>query len=367
MRKVIILYTQFLDFEGNEEKIGGIETYIKNLIDVSLNIGLEVNIIQFSNVNFKKSYKNDVFIYGVKDEKKVKSKKLIEKAYEIGNCDNDILIFASSHMNRKNKFKQSIAIQHGIYWDLNTVKGKKVNKLFTTLLKSMQIYIETKRNSCVNKVVCVDYNYINWYRALTKITSERLVCIPNFTLIKNHFLKRKNKYTKIIFARRFEYIRGVEIISEAIEKLIDDGKGFELTFAGSGTYEEKLKQKFADNSNIKFITYKSEDSIKIHMDYDIAVVPSIGSEGTSLSLLEAMSAGCCVIATNVGGMTNIIIDGFNGIISETNANSLYLNLKELINNKEKREKLAENGYQTVMEGFDIEIWKKKWEMILNEK
>lgn len=366
MEKVIILYTQFLDYNGEKDKIGGIETYIRNLLEVCKEAKKEVNIIQFSNVEFEKKYDSNVNIYGIKDEKKKKSQKLLDKAYQIGDLEKDILIFASSHMNRKNKFEKSIAIQHGIYWDVDTVKGKKWSKFATTILKSLQIFLEIKRNKCVNKVVCVDYNYINWYRALTLITNERLYCIPNFTAIPFEYKTKENNVVKIIFARRFERIRGVQNICNVVERLSNENRIFEFTFAGSGSFEQELKEKFKDNKKVKFITYKAEDSIKIHQEYDIAVVPSIGSEGTSLSLLEAMSASCCVLATNVGGMSNILIDGFNGVVCDTDEESLYKNIIKLMDNPELRKELSRNGYNCVEKSFKLSDWKNKWRIILDE-
>ncbi|MGN1322888.1 MAG: glycosyltransferase family 4 protein [Bacilli bacterium] len=365
MEKVIIIYTQFYDFKGIEEKIGGIETYIKNLIDVFENQNKEVVIIQYADNDFKKKYNNTV-VYGIKNEKKKNSKVLLKKAYEIGDCKKDVLLFASSHMNCKNKFLKSLAIQHGIYWDVETVKGRKFNKTISTFLKSLQIFLEIKRNSMVNKTVCVDYNYINWYRALTILKNEKINCIPNFTDIPYNYIEKNNEIPKIIFARRFEKIRGIDNISNVIDRLNEENIKFEITFAGSGSNEKVLKEKFKNVKNVDFITYKPEESIDVHSKYDIAVVPSIGSEGTSLSLLEAMSASCSVLATNVGGMTNILIDQYNGILCETNEESLYLGLKKLILDKKLRIKLSKQGFDSVKNGFNIGIWKEKWANIINE-
>ena len=46
-----------------------------------------------------------------------------------------------------------------------------------------------------------------------------------------------------------------------------------------------MKAQLVDYSNVHFISYKSNESLLIHLDKDIAVVPTVGSEGTSLSLL----------------------------------------------------------------------------------
>lgn len=115
---------------------------------------------------------------------------------------------------------------------------------------------------------------------------------------------------------------------------------------------------------MNFITYNSEKSLKIHQDKDIAVIPTIASEGTSLSLLEAMAAGCAVICTNVGGMTNIIIDGYNGLMINPDEDSLYKALDRLIEDKLLRGRLQAKAYETIKEAFSLNIWKSKWAQII---
>ena len=113
-----------------------------------------------------------------------------------------------------------------------------------------------------------------------------------------------------------------------------------------------------------FTQYCSDESVKFHSNFDIAVVPTIGSEGTSLSLLEAMSAKCAVICTNVGGMTNIIIDGYNGLMVTPNIDQLYSAIKYLIDNKDIRNKISERGHDTIRKSFTFEKWEKKWREVL---
>lgn len=97
---------------------------------------------------------------------------------------------------------------------------------------------------------------------------------------------------------------------------------------------------------------------------DIAVVPTIGSEGTSLSLLEAMAAHCAVICTNVGGMTNIVIDQYNGLMIKPTEADLVYAIEDLIINVEKRNKLADRGYETVKQAFSHEVWSNRWKKVL---
>lgn len=58
--------------------------------------------------------------------------------------------------------------------------------------------------------------------------------------------------------------------------------------------------------------------------------------GTSLSLFEAMVARCAIVCTNVGGTTNIVLDGFNGFMVRPVADEIREAIEELIINQKKR-------------------------------
>ena len=62
----------------------------------------------------------------------------------------------------------------------------------------------------------------------------------------------------------------------------------------------------------------------------------------------------------------MIIDGYNGLLAMPNASSLLLCLKRVIENKELRQKLARNGYATAKEAFSIEVWRERWNHVLDE-
>ena len=138
-----------------------------------------------------------------------------------------------------------------------------------------------------------------------------------------------------------------------------------ITFAGEGPEKDKIIHEMEPYSDRVTITqYQPDTSLMFHKDYDISVVCTVGSEGTSLSLLEAMAAGCCVICTNVGGMTNIILDDFNGKMISPDADELFNTLCELHDDENLRKKLGQNANITVTESFSIDKWKKSWKQIL---
>ncbi len=86
--------------------------------------------------------------------------------------------------------------------------------------------------------------------------------------------------------------------------------------------------------------------------FDIIAAPS-ENEAFSLALVEAMAAGCAVVATRVGGMAGIIEDGITGLFIERNDLwSLIGGLSRLLTDKQLREKLAGLARASVIERFD---------------
>lgn len=95
--------------------------------------------------------------------------------------------------------------------------------------------------------------------------------------------------------------------------------------------------------------------------FDIFILPSV-KEGFPWVVLEAMAAGIPAIATKVGALPEIIQDNKNGILIEPKNSKAIVNAVELLlNNKNLREKLSEEGRRTVIEKFNLEKMLKQYE------
>jgi glycosyltransferase involved in cell wall biosynthesis len=367
MEKVFILYENFYTPNGNAISIGGIQTYITMLIKVIEEMKLTPVILQFADRNFVNNF-NGTQIYGVAMEnrwsKQKKNKILFNKYKELRNKDKDIVIFACDTMIVKNSESRSMGIQHGIRWDVRGHENyNHTQNLLFVFWRAAGAFNLVIRAAHVKKLIAVDYNFLNWYRSQVAYIENKVFVIPNCTPIPPKNSKPQGK-VNIIFARRFQTYRGTKLFSNVITEILKAYNNVQVTFAGSGPDEKYLKDKFVGFDNVNFIKYESAESLKIHADKHIAVIPTIGSEGTSLSLLEAMAAQCAVIATNVGGMTNIVLDEYNGLLINPEEEELYDALEKLITDQKLREKISENAYISVKEAFNNEIWIQKWKSIL---
>ena len=88
-------------------------------------------------------------------------------------------------------------------------------------------------------------------------------------------------------------------------------------------------------------------------------------EGFGLVMLEAMASGVPVVAFASGGITQLITHGVNGLLcKEKDVKTLAENISKVINDKELRDRLVQNGNKTVLEYDYKEIAKKYSEIYL---
>lgn len=363
--KVYLIYNQFFSPDGKVRKIGGVETYMEALCSLFEKNNVDSIICQFANHEFKKKYKNFV-VWGFP----VKSSRGVCKAISsFINKEQDLIIFMNEVFAINIKGVKTLTIQHGTYWDNPYTRGNVIIKLMrriVIIIRAILYYNRCKYH------VAVDYNFYNWYKTLllTRLP-KNLWIIPNFAnkIISEDELSKKNssldKIIKIIFARRFIKYRGSILFAETISLILDKYSNVEVTIAGEGPCEGQMKQiLYKHKDKINFIKYLPEDSFNVHKEHDIAVIPTISCEGTSLSLLEAMGAGCLVVATPIGGMSNIIIDGFNGYFSMPDKDSLFSVIEKAINTV-RSSNIPDMAVNTIKYGFSLPKWEEKWWQVIS--
>ena len=85
---------------------------------------------------------------------------------------------------------------------------------------------------------------------------------------------------------------------------------------------------------------------------DIAILCS-DNEGIPLTLIQAAQAGLPIVSTNVGSVSDIVIDQKTGILTETNTASLIQAIDELMSNPLKMLELGDAGKQRVKSHFSL--------------
>lgn len=369
MKKVyIITGGAFYYFQTQKYHIGGIQTYIRRLV----NVLIAANYLPFilnTGDNDQSGVLDNGATYLQVAAKKGDMKALVRKAEEEGNIDKDLLLFSTSSEIVKSRFKHVLGIQHGIYWDTDVIRGIKPKSLLPmAILRGAQMMQQINWHRMVGTLVCVDANYVNWMRATAGNFGLKYVYIPNCadkpTKERTDF--RDNKI-RILYARRFVKLRGIDLLMEALPPILDKYSNVLLTIAGQGKGLTQLHTTFDKyGERVTFTQYDAMESVGFHLSYDIAMVPSLYSEGTSLSLLEAMSAGCACVATDVGGLSNVIINRHNGILIRPIAEDLQKAVTFLIEREDQRKHLAKNAIETIRDSFSSDLWAERWTHFLSE-
>ena len=380
MKHIFIISSNFYDISSNSFTIGGIQTYIKDLCSAINNSGNKSTLVQFGQYKENQVLSTDfgdIILYPWrKGIFTTDNQRTFDCFYKEHDSPDSSFIIDTDQRDIKSGHNNVIQIQHGITFD---IPGNMISGFWgkTTALqrinKQLRCWRNVARLSHVKNTVCVDYNYYNWFRTQDTIPDENKVrVIPNYSgsFLSESELEAKlgsnNHKIKIVFARRFVDYRGTRLMIEATKRLLDVYDDIEVTFAGGGPLLSEIEDTFGDCSRVKVTSYNSNESVSFHSQYDIAVIPTIFSEGTSLSLCEAMAAGCIPIASCVGGMSNILLDGYNGFLIQPNVNDLEHALLSIIEmSPRQRSTIAKRAYETAITSFSRSRWENQWLEFLN--
>lgn len=168
-------------------------------------------------------------------------------------------------------------------------------------------------------------------------------------------------------ASRLDPQKGQGIALEAMKILKAKNIPLRLVIVGENTknemnYLEVLKTMSKDlgiEDRVHFTGYRS-DIDKIVASLDVLIMPS-DRETFGRVLIEAMASKTPVIATNAGGVPNIIDNGVNGLLVEPkNAQELAVAMEKMATQPAQRQSLADGGYAKVQSTYSREVVEKKF-------
>jgi glycosyltransferase involved in cell wall biosynthesis len=358
--------------DGSRLSNGGVETYVRHLAVLLRSQGCRVSIFQHGSFRFATEWNGfPVFSWRSVSEQ-------VGLLRRFHNGADGPTVYSEFHVVPKAVFRPAIVIQHGISWDVPDVRdfrnGLDLRRLLDALRRSRCLL------SCITNVdraITVDTNFQNWMRTMggRPGCESKWAYVPNFAVPQppervDAKLSRSGPIRKILFARRFEPFRGAFLWAGIVGRLAAAFPHIRFCFCGHGgpdrEGEHALKERFLDVPNVFVYELPADNMPEEHFSADLEVFPSCGSEGTSFSLIEAMGAGCCVIAANVGGLADVVLPDCNGILVQPAERALERAVVELIENPPRARELARNGYATVQAAFSKAKWDSRILDVLRE-
>lgn len=246
------------------------------------------------------------------------------------------------------------------------------------------------------------FRLITWRKKNPHYKKAFLLCASAFTYtdFSKMFLFRNRgfKWGYFPVAKRYEDVLGLiankkpnsilwggrllswkhpELAVEVAKKLYDSGYNFELNIIGVGEQEKRLHElieKYRLTNVVHMLGVKTTHELRKYMeDSQIFIFSSDRNEGWGAVLNESMNSACAVVASSaIGSVPFLINDGENGLIfKDRDVDSLFLKVKQLIDNPINREKLSLAGYKTITEEWCAEEAAERliklFEALLNKK
>jgi glycosyltransferase involved in cell wall biosynthesis len=167
----------------------------------------------------------------------------------------------------------------------------------------------------------------------------------------------------------FRLKKGHEYVLKAIKILLDSGLRIKLILVGDGKrrkYLESLAKRLGISQNIIWLGFQKEPKIYLSI-FDIFLLTSFRVETFPVAILEALSMNKPVITTNIGGTSEVIIDGVTGyLIKPKSPTEIAEKIKYLAENREILERLSKNTRQSIVDNFSLSQTIKKTEMLFKE-
>ena len=187
---------------------------------------------------------------------------------------------------------------------------------------------------------------------------EKKILRSNYNVTDGEFL--------IGIAARLNEVKGHVYLLEALKMLKDEGFRIKLLIAGTGDYEDTIRQKAKELDVVHDVIMAGfvSDVTGIMNILDANMNASFGTEATSLALLEGMSLGVPAIVSDFGGNPGVVTHGENGLIFETkNALDLADKLRMYFSDEALRQKLSESSHKVFDDKFRAEINTQKIENV----
>lgn len=186
----------------------------------------------------------------------------------------------------------------------------------------------------------------------------------------------EHNIVQIISIGRLLEKKGFEYLIEACSLLAKKGIKFHCSIIGDGPLSNALQEQIKRLNLLDYISMLGEMNIseilKLYRQSDIfalaCVITDFGDrDGIPVVLMEAMAMQLPVITTPVSGNPELVSDGKNGLmVPQRDPEALAQALERLINDQLLRKQLGEQGRQTILAGFDIQMTAAQMAQIFQE-
>lgn len=356
----------------------------KNSLKTWIDSGtIERELKLFEELAIKYNYQFTFFTYGINEKDTLKNYSNNFKVFEMGNL---IKLGPNNSLN----FLRSLILPLKLFKELNEIDVIYQNQLrgswivlILKILSKKPLFIRTGYDLYKFSIHENKKKYkIIFFKILTKyslklssiytVTSEteKNFLISNFNFDENKIYKIPNwTYKNTLNNSRRDLFKLLSVgrlvdqknYKELFKKLKNLPEKFELDIVGIGDEKEELEKLSKEYKlKVNFLGKLDNNSLQnIFEEYQFYLTAA-KFEGNPKTVLEAMSKGCVVIASDITNHSEIIRNKFNGYLFSLNAETLVDKIEELIKNENEIHFIQNNAIDSVNENNELYIILEKY-------
>jgi len=240
-------------------------------------------------------------------------------------------------------------------------------------------YLDKVLYKNTDRVVFVSEASRNLFLSMVKVGPEKCRVVYNgVDVARSQVTGHRSQVRKSLGLKDDDFIitsigrlvkeKGHEYSLGALKLVLEKRPNTKALIVGDGQRMEELrslKEKLGLNGSVNFLG-KRDDIQDILSATDIFVLAST-KEAMPLSILEAMASAKTVIATDVGGNRELVVNEKTGLlVPAKNSRALAEAILRVMDNLELAEQMAANGQKQVRESFSTDRWIKNIESLYRE-
>ncbi len=171
----------------------------------------------------------------------------------------------------------------------------------------------------------------------------------------------------VLFVGRLEAVKGVDILLRAVALAREQVHGLSVTITGDGEDRSRLERMSSDlglDGTVQFRGWLTLEELAVcYAEAEIVAIPSIWPETLASVGIEALAAGRPVVASDVGGIPEVVVDGVTGrLVRRRDARLLADALVDILTSAETAEQMSLSARLSVVK-FDMETFGDRIESI----
>ncbi len=320
--------------------LAGAETMCENLTNSLIKLGHEVIVISlydYHSIITERMEKNGIKIIYL-NKKSGLDLSLTIKLVKIFKEYKPDIVHSHLYAGKYAHVAASICGVPGkVYTIHNIAKNEagKMNRTFNRFLFKHCHVVPVSLSKEIQKSVVDEYN-INF--------KDTPVIFNGVSMEKWHIINDYTGNKKILHIGRFSAQKNHEVLVKAFSTVVNRGHDVSLYLYGQGELEESIKELVKNLHMDKKIFFCGliDDVYSVMESTDIFVLPSL-FEGMPMTLIEAMGTGMPILASNVGGIPDMIENEKSGLLCEPTVEEVAAGLEKLISSEEDRKLYGQNA------------------------